>query len=444
MKRLAYENLIKWKAQKRRKPLLVQGARQVGKTYLIREFGKNEYDDCAYFNFELEPRLSSLFESTLDPEILVESLSAYRAKKINHESCLIFFDEIQICPRALTSLKYFEEQAGNFHVVAAGSLLGVCQGKKSSFPVGKVNFMTLYAMSFFEFLYSSDEQILLEHLITKKTLEPLSELLHEKLLRLFKFYLYLGGMPEVVDYYIQNRDIEGARLIQKEIIEAYKRDFSKYSTPGEAIRLSEIWHSIPAQLSHENKKFKYSEIKKAGRKSHFESAIEWLNQAGLIHVCCSLKVPKLPPVAYIDHDKFKVYLHDTGLLGAMLELHPKTILFDSDLFSEFNGAFIENYTATELIKYCTNELFYWTSKSEAEVDFILYHDNAFLPIEVKSGLNRSIKGLRVYADKFEPQRIYRTSPRNFTLDNDSVNIPLYAISRINEFNNDESKVETNV
>ncbi len=433
MKRLAYQKLLEWKEQSGRKPLLLQGSRQVGKTYLLLEFGKNEYKDCAYFNFEQVPELSSLFESTLNPETILESLGAYRGKKINPESTLIFFDEIQVCPKALTSLKYFYEQAGSCHVVAAGSLLGVSVGKTSSFPVGKVNFMTLHAMSFFEYLYAANEKLLLKQLTEKSSFTPLPELIHEKLLRLFKYYLFIGGMPEVVDHYIQNKDVEVARSMQKEILLAYEKDFSKYTTLSEAVRISEIWQTIPSQLSHENKKFKYSEVRKGGRASHFESAIKWLHNAGLVHTCFNIKSPKLPLNAYINQSKFKIYLHDTGLLGAMLDLHPQIIISDNSLFSEFNGAFVENYTANEIVPGDADRLYYWTSNNVAEVDFIISHKNAIIPLEVKGGMNRNIKSLRIYADKFKPERIYRTSPRNFTLDNDFANIPLYAISKIKEY-----------
>jgi predicted AAA+ superfamily ATPase len=434
MERALYKQLLAWKSPDNRKPLLLQGARQVGKTYLLKEFAKREYTDCAYFNFEQNPELGTLFESSLNPGMLIESLSAFIGRKIEPGSTLIFFDEIQVFSRAITSLKYFCEQAPEYHVVSAGSLLGVSVGKSAGFPVGKVNFMTLYPMSFFEYLAAMGENMLLKLIEEKKPSEPLPEVFHKKLTRLFKYYLYIGGMPEAVQNYITHKDIKSVRRIQKDILNAYERDFSKYSSPSEAIRVSEIWRSIPAQLARENKKFKYSDVKKGGRASRFESAIEWLRKAGLIYTTKNIKTPKLPLTGYVDHGKFKIYMLDSGLLGAMLNAPSQVIILEDKLFSEYNGAFMENYVAGELIAVLgSDEIFYWTSKSEAEVDFILSIDGTILPLEVKSGLSRRTKSLRLYADKYSPQKVFRTSPRNFTEDGDLINIPLYAISQLPNF-----------
>ncbi|MGA1870715.1 MAG: ATP-binding protein [bacterium] len=349
-------------------------------------------------------------------------------RKIFSEKTLIFFDEIQASPRAITSLKYLCEKAPTYHVVAAGSLLGVSVGKPSSFPVGKVNFIMMFPMSFFEFLIAVDEEILLRQLVEKRNCMPVPEAIHRKLLRLYKYYLYLGGMPEVIQHYKINTDIKAARQIQKEILKAYERDFSKYSSAREAIMISEIWNSIPTQLARENKKFRYSEVKKGGRASRFESAIEWLRKVGLIYLSHNLKIPKPPLKGYADLSKFKVFMLDTGLLGAMLDVHSRIILSPDLIFSQYNGAFIENYVAVELVHKGIEHLFYWVSKSEAEVDFIIGYEGNILPLEVKSGLSRKTKSLRVYSQKYHPSHVYRTSPRNFTKDNDLVNIPLYAVS----------------
>lgn len=429
MERFLYKQLLAWKSQDRRKPLLLQGARQVGKTYLLKEFARWEYTDCAYFNFEQTPDLGTLFDSSLQPGVLIESLGAFIGKKIKPGSTLIFFDEIQAFPRVITSLKYFCEQAPDYHVVSAGSLLGVSVGKTTSFPVGKVNFMLLYPMSFFEYLAAINEHMLLKLLEEKKVSESLPDIFHEKLTRLFKYYLYIGGMPEVVQDYITYRDIEKVRKIQKEILDAYERDFSKYSSAGEAIRVSEVWRSIPVQLARENKKFKYSDVTKGGRASRLETAIEWLRKAGLIYVVHNIKTPKLPLTGYIDRSKFKIYLLDPGLLGALLNVPSQAIILGDKLFSEYNGAFTENYVAGELIGHMdSDDLFYWTSQGEAEVDFVLSIAGHIFPLEVKGGLGRKKRSLRVYAEKYRPFRIFRTSPRNFTIDGDLTNIPLYAIS----------------
>jgi len=431
VERFLYNQLLTWKSQEKRKPLLLQGARQTGKTYLLKEFARKEYPGCAYFNFEQTPDLATLFDSTLETDTIIESLGAYIGRKIHPASTLIFFDEIQACPRAITSLKYFCEEAPAYHIVSAGSLLGVSIGKSTSFPVGKVSFLTLYPMNFFEFLSALGENMLLHLLKEKKFSETLQEVVHEKLTRLFKFYLYTGGMPEVVQSYIDNKDIEQVRKIQKEILDAYDRDFSKYSTAGEAIRISDIWRSIPVQLARENKKFKYSDVMKGGRASRFETAVEWLRKSGLIYIAYNIKIPKLPLSGYTDRSKFKIYLLDPGLLGALLEVPSQVIIQGDKLFSEYNGAFIENYAAGELIgPMGSGNLFYWASDSEAEVDFILSMAGDIFPLEIKSGISGKAKSLKVYSEKYHPKKIFRASPRNFKEDGELINIPLYALSSI--------------
>ncbi len=359
--------------------------------------------------------------------------------KIDAIGTLIFFDEIQISPSALTSLKYFQEQAPEFHIVAAGSLLGVSVGKNSSFPVGKVNFKTLYPMSFEEYLNAYNETILVQYLKTKKDFTPLTEIIHQKLHAHLKMYLYLGGMPEVLQNYLDEKDITAARKIQNEILEAYTRDFSKYTDKTQSIKTAELWQSIPYQLAKENKKFKYSAIRKRARASTFELTIEWLKNAGLIHLTHNISVPKLPLSGYANGSKFKIYLLDTGLLGAMLDLSSEIIIKANNLFSEYNGAFIENFVANELKSSGEKNLFYWSSKSDAEVDYILsLHDNIY-PIEVKSGMNRNIKSLRSYAQKYNPKLICRISPRNFYHEKNFMNLPLYATFILKQLIKEEEK-----
>lgn len=317
MKRSAYKLLTDWKKSANRKPLLVQGARQVGKTFLINEFGKKEYSHFISLNFEQDKRLQSLFEKSLAPETIINNISLYIGKQIVPNDTLLFFDEIQAAPLVLTSLKYFYEHVPKFHIIAAGSLLGVSIGKDNSFPVVKVNFMNLYPMSFLEFLNASAEDLLEEKLNEIATPEPLAEIVHNKLLDLLKLYLYLGGMPEVVANYLENKNIEMVRVLQNEILKAYQRDFSKYAQKSQAIKTMEFWNSIPGQLAKENKKFKYSEIRKGARSATFEQTTEWLKGAGLINMVYHLNTPKKPLLAYTDYSKFKVYLHDVGLLGTM-------------------------------------------------------------------------------------------------------------------------------
>ncbi len=426
MKRSLYASLLLWKNNRNRKPLLLQGARQVGKTYLVNEFGHKEYADLLYLNFEQDPGLITLFSGNLDPQNIINNISLYKGQKINSEDTLIFFDEIQVAPNVLTSLKYFYELAPEYHIVAAGSLLGVSVGKQSSFPVGKVNFMRMYPMSFMEYLTASGDGLLADELINFQLDKGLSELIHEKLLTQLKMYLYLGGMPEVLQDFLDKKDIASARKIQIEILEAYQRDFSKYTEKAQTIKTSEIWQSIPYQLAKENKKFKYSDVRKKARAATFEQTIEWLKKAGLINVVYQINTPKLPISGYADYSKFKVYLIDSGLLGAMLKLTSEIILQPTGLFSEYNGAFIENFVATELIASGVQDLFYWTSRSDAEVDFIIQLSNRLFPVEVKSGLNRNLKSLRSYELKYKPEYVFRASPRNFFQDKNFINIPLYA------------------
>lgn len=428
MKRIIYKSLIEWKNSQRRKPLLLQGARQVGKTYLINKFGKNEYKNFVYLNFEQNPKLGLSFKNDLTPKNIINNLSLFFGKKITYKSTLLFFDEIQVEPNVLKSLKYFYEQAPEYHIVAAGSLLGVSVEKNDSFPVGKVNFMTMYPMSFIEYLMAQGEELILEEFKNFTKLKPIDENIHDKLIRHLKMYMFLGGMPEVLDSYIQNNNIEVARQIQNEILEAYKRDFSKYSDNSQTIKTSEIWDSIPYQLAKENKKFQYADVTKNARAATYFASIEWLSKAGLIYLAKNISTPKLPLSGYANNSKFKIYMHDTGILGAMLNIESAIIIEPYRIFAEYNGAFTENFVATQMISAGINNLFYWTSKSDAEIDFILQNKNKIYPVEVKSGKNRNKKSLISYADKYKPELTYRLSPRNYIKQESFINIPLYAVN----------------
>ncbi|MEN8192349.1 MAG: AAA family ATPase [Bacteroidota bacterium] len=431
MERDLYKQLVQWKNKSNRKPLLLQGARQVGKTYLVNQFGKTEYSQFISLNFEQDPELKTLFQGNLSAKTVIENIELYIGMKIELENSLIFFDEIQEAEEAITSLKYFYEQASQYHIIAAGSLLGVSVGKERSFPVGKVNFITLYPMSFSEYLRAFSEELISEKIKNFQKLEPLPELIHEKLIKHLKMYLFLGGMPEVLQSYREHKDITLTREIQSDILESYSRDFSKYRDKSQAVKTSELWNSIPYQLAKENKKFKYNSVRKNARALMYESTIEWLNKAGLVYLANNISTPKLPISGYTDRSKFKLYLFDTGLLGAMLNISSDIIIKDAALFSEYNGAFIENYVASELTILGEKELFYWTSKSDAEVDFIIQSNMEIYPLEVKSGLSRNLKSLRSYADKYKPKLIVRTSPRNFIRSDTFVNLPLYALTLLN-------------
>ena len=434
MKRILYQDLLKWKNNPAKKPLILQGARQVGKTYLISEFAKNEYDEFIYLNFEEDTELSDIFSGSLNVSVIIENLSLYIGKKISPINTLIFFDEIQNVPSAITSLKYFHEQAPEFDIIAAGSLLGISVGKTISFPVGKVNFLRLYPMNFIEFLMAVGEELLAEKLNSLNTINLLPEIIHNKFLKFYKLYLYTGGMPEVVKSYADERDVSKVREIQKDLLLSYEQDFSKYADKNQAIKISEVWQSIPNQLARENKKFKYSSVKAKARATHFEQTIEWLKGAGLINVSYNITVPKLPLLGYADRKKFKVFLFDTGLLGAMLKLSSKMIIEPESVFREYNGAFIENFVAQELTSTGEDALFYWTSKSDAEVDFIIEKDSRVYPLEVKSGTSLTLKSLQSYSAKYDPDLLIRTSPRNFIKSGNFINIPLYSVSILGKIN----------
>jgi predicted AAA+ superfamily ATPase len=433
MKRIAYNDLISWKNNINRKPLVLQGARQVGKTYLVKEFGKREYKNLYYLNFEQDPNLASLFGSSLNPEVIINNINLYIGTKIIAQDTLLFFDEIQIAPRVLSSLKYFKEQAPEFHIIAAGSLLGVSIGKENSFPVGMVNFLTLYPMSFSEYLTEVGEHLFIESLSSLEIPAPFPEGIHNKMLSHLKMYLFLGGMPEVIKDFSQNKNILTVRSIQTDILKAYEKDFSKYTEKNQAIKTSDFWNSIPNQLARENKKFKYQDIKKNARSNMYEQTIEWLRKAGLVHIAYNVETPKIPLSGYADFSRFKVYMHDVGLLAAKLNISSDQIVMPDALFREFNDAFIENFIAQELASSGQNQLFYWTSRSDAEIDFLVESNQKIFPLEVKSGTSRNTKSLQSYASKYSPDRVFRTSPRNLIQSDNFINIPLYAISLLKRF-----------
>jgi predicted AAA+ superfamily ATPase len=433
MKRELYKGLLKWKNGKNRKPLVLQGARQVGKTYLVKQFAQQEYDQFIHLNFEKNPELKEVFNKNLVPQTIINELGFLFGKKIKQESTLIFFDEIQASEQALKSLKYFHEDAPEYHIIAAGSLLGVAVNKERSFPVGKVTFLEMYPLSFSEYLIAFGDEMLQERIANMKKADELPEIIHNKLLNHFKLYLFLGGMPEVLQNYLNNNNIASARRIQNDIIKAFENDFSKYTTRPQTIKNMEVWNSIPTQLAKENKKFKYSAVKNKARASNYELAIDWLKRTGLVNISYNIATAKLPLAGYTKESKFKLFLLDTGLLGAMLKLGSDIIIKPQQLFKEYNGAFIENFVAMELSKVNDRKLFYWTSRGEAEVDFIIQQNNEIYPLEVKSGTSKNLKSLRSYEQKYQPKYIIRTSPRNYFQQDEFINIPLYAVSSVYNF-----------
>jgi predicted AAA+ superfamily ATPase len=429
MKRKIMDTLKAWKRELKKKPLLLMGARQVGKTFVLKKFGEEEYTNTVYLNFENNPRLSKLFDAGLDPKMILKALAIEMNAEIIEGKTLLIFDEIQECPNALNSLKYFCEQAPEQHIVAAGSLLGVKLAHIKGFPVGKVQFLTLYPLSFLEFLEALNETRLKTFIEEVNNIEPLPPNLHEKILIHFKEYLFVGGMPEAVAEYITSQNVSKVREIQTAILQAYSLDFAKHAPKEHIMRINQVWDSIPNQLARENKKFIYSAVREGGRAKEFEVALQWLIEAGLIHKVQLISTPKIPLSAYADMSAFKIYLVDVGLLGAMAHLSAKTILQDNELFQEFRGAITENYVAQELVhsKYL---LFYWSSAGKAKVDFILEQEGIVYPLEVKSGNSSKKKSLKVYGEIYHPPMLIRCSPMNLRKDGDVLNCPLYLIEEL--------------
>ncbi len=429
MKRDLYKKLLEWTQDPNRQPLLLQGARQVGKTYLLKEFGRENYKQCCYINFEETPGCKAFFESDLKPQRIIRDLGIHLEMKIDPDSTLIFLDEIQECPNALTCLKYFCEHAPEYHVVAAGSLLGVKLSRARGFPVGKVHFLNLYPMSFFEFLDAMNKSMLRAMLEEIKVMEPLAEPHHTQLIELLKTYFYVGGMPRPVLRYVETGDFGLVRETQEDILKAYMQDFAKHAPPSLVMRIMQAWGSIPIHLGKENKKFVFSAIKKSARARDYEEALQWLIDAELICKVTSIKFPKIPLISYGDHEAFKVYILDVGLLGAMCRLPVRVIVEGDQLFMEFKGSLTENYVAQGLIAAHGGPLHYWTSERDAEVDLLLESDGEIFPLEVKSGTSTKKKSLLVYDEKYHPPVLSRTSLMNHKRDGRICNYPLYLISR---------------
>lgn len=429
MKRDLYRKLLQWKKDPARQPLLVQGARQVGKTYLLKEFGDQEFKNCCYVNFEEMPACKAFFEQDLKPHRILRDLGIYLDMKIDPQATLILFDEIQECPNALTSLKYFCEHAPEYAVAAAGSLLGVKLSGARGFPVGKVHFCQLFPMSFFEFLDAIGKSMLRAMLEEIQTFEPIAEPHHQQLVELLKLYFYIGGMPKPVLHYIQTKDLTAVRGIQEDILKAYVHDFAKHAPPSLVMKIAQMWDSIPVHLGKENKKFVFSAIKKSARARDYEEALQWLLDAELIYKVSLVTAPKLPLTSYGDHEAFKVYLLDVGLLGAMCRLPAHVIVQGDQLFVEFKGSLTENYVAEALTAVLGAPPYYWTSDREAEVDFLVESEGNIFPLEVKSGTSAKKKSLLVYQQKYQPSVICRSTLMNLKKDGNVCNYPLYFISR---------------
>lgn len=429
MKRKLLKDLIEWKNSKDHKPLIIEGARQVGKTWLMKEFGATQYEKVAYINFDRNEKMCEIFNTDLDTERLIIAIELDAGFKIKPEDTLIIFDEIQECPRAITSLKYFNEDAPNYDIIAAGSLLGVAHHSGTGFPVGKVEFLKLYPLSFTEFLDAMGKEQYVE-LIEKQDFQMI-KLFNTKFEDLLKQYSYIGGMPEVVQDFINNKDFNKVRTIQKRILSAYEKDFSKHIPSNTVEKVRMLWNSIPAQLAKENKKFIYGVIKKGARAKEFETALTWLKNAGLIYQINKITKPGLPIGAYEDLDSFKLFVLDVGLLGALVNLDAKTILDKYEIFQEFKGAMAEQYVLQQFKTIKDLPIYYWSNEtSRAEIDFIMQIDSDVIPVEVKATTNLQAKSLKVYMEKFKPNYAIRTSMADYKKTDNLIDLPLYTIERI--------------
>jgi len=427
MYRKISEYLSNWKNSKYRKPLILQGARQVGKTYSILEFGRDSYDNVAYFNFETNPSLAKTFDENISAEYLIPILSRLAGQTIIKERTLIVFDEIQLCERALTSLKYFYEEAPEYHIVVAGSLLGVAVSReKYSFPVGKVDLKTLYPLDMEEFLLACGEKDLVNQICRCfESNHPLPAVLHEAALLYYRQYLIVGGMPECVDKFLETKDYILVRHTQKTILESYLNDMSKYNKENEIKKTRLVYGNITVQLSKKNTRFQYKLIKTGGRASEFENAIEWLTLSGIVNRIYRVDQPLKPLENYRDIDAFKIYVSDVGLLCAKKDILPEDILYNSHDLNDFKGGMAENFVCSQLTAHDIKS-YYWESNRSAEIDFIIQRGKDIVPIEVKSSDNVKAKSLGVYMNTFNPVYAIKFSTKNFGFEGGKKTVPLYA------------------
>lgn len=426
MYRKLIKELAQWKLRAKHNPLILQGARQVGKTWLLKEFGKVYYEDVCYLNFERTPHLSAVFDGELSPQKIIEQLSVFHRRKIEPQKCLLILDEIQECPRALTSLKYFSEEAPEYDICCAGSLLGVALHKGTSFPVGKVDFLTLYPMDFEEFLmvYESEQLVqFLHHVQFDTNLNPYREKLESAL----KLYFIIGGMPGAVQKYLDTHDLELVNDVLYFILQTYQNDFSKHAEKRIVEKIRYVWNSLPSQLSKENKKFVYGLVREGARAREYEDAILWLKDTGLITAVHRITKLALPLSAYSDLSDFKIYALDVGLLRVLSGLSAQTIVNGNAVFEEFKGAFTEQFVLQELRTKHNNQIYYWTSGNSAEVDFIIANANNVIPIEVKATVNVQAKSLKVYNQKYAPQQMLRFSLLPPCAHDNLIDWPLYLL-----------------
>ena len=431
MQRFILKKLIEWKESKYRKPLILKGARQVGKTYILKQFGKENYEGVAYFNFDHDEDLYNLFENTKDPKRILEQLAFIYGKAIIPGKTLIIFDEIQECPNALNSLKYFYEEANEYHIACAGSLLGI-RLSHTSFPVGKVDFLNMYPMTFSEFLIADNAQNLVDYMNSLEKIEKIPDIFFNQLEEKLKAYFIIGGMPEAVSAWVNEKDMELVNKIQNNILSAYESDFSKHTQDREANKISLIWNSVPSQLAKENKKFLYQVVKEGARAREYENALNWLNDANLIYKTYNVTKADFPLKAYNDLSAFKIYMNDVGLLRKMSNLDSKIVVEGDKLFEEFKGAFTENYVLNMLSSTLNSVPNYYTFDRN-EIDFIIQYKNNIVPIEVKANKSTNNTSLTKYNEKFNNELSVRFSMNNLSKDGKILNIPLFLIEYVEKF-----------
>lgn len=431
MYRTAIELLYKWKDKKSRKPLIIRGARQVGKTWLMKEFGAKAYKKCVYISFDNNQRMQELFAADLNIERIVTGLELYAGHKIDPVETLLIFDEIQEVPKALTSLKYFNENAPQYHIVCAGSLLGVALHQGTSFPVGKVEFIDLYPLSFQEFMLAMGKEQYI--MLLDGSNYSMVTTFRQEYIDLLKQYYYVGGMPEVVYNFSANKDFNEVREIQGRILDAYEQDFSKHAPHDVVPRIRMLWNSIPSQLTKENKKFIYGLIKEGARAKEYEMALLWLTDCGLVHMVNRVTAPSLPLKAYEDLKAFKLFLLDVGLLSCMVRLRQDVLLDGNELFKEFKGALTEQYVLQQLKTLKNINTYYWTNdRNSAEIDFLIDNGEDVIPLEVKAEVNLQAKSLKTFREKFNPKISLRTSMADYKKEDWLINLPLYAIGTIDK------------
>ena len=431
MQRFILKKLIEWKESKYRKPLILKGARQVGKTYILKQFGKENYEGVAYFNFDHDEDLYNLFQNTKDPKRILEQLAFIYGKAIIPGKTLIIFDEIQECPNALNSLKYFYEEANEYHIACAGSLLGI-RLSHTSFPVGKVDFLNMYPMTFSEFLIADNAQKLVDYMDSLEKIEKIPDIFFNQLEEKLKAYFIIGGMPEAVSAWVNEKDMELVNKIQDNILSAYESDFSKHTQDSEANKISLIWNSVPSQLAKENKKFLYQVVKEGARAREYENALNWLNDANLIYKIYNVTKADFPLKAYNDLSAFKIYMNDVGLLRKMSNLDSKIVVEGYKLFEEFKGAFTENYVLNMLTSTLNLVPNYYTFDRN-EIDFIIQYKNNIVPIEVKANKSTNNTSLTKYNEKFNNELSVRFSMNNLSKDGKILNIPLFLIEYVEKF-----------